>query len=92
MSEKQCRRRRVSEEAASVAQVIDVKGQSQGVTEEMKTNGTKDDLLGVQLGEPLDVGKLWSAGDAGGCLICDSPPVAGCLLLSRNGKREYQML
>lgn len=65
MSGKQCRRRRVSEEAASVALVIDVKGQSQGVTEEMKTDGTKDDLLGVQLGEPLDIGKLGLQGRRG---------------------------
>lgn len=45
--------------------MIDVKGQSQGVTEEMKTDGTKDDLLGVQLGEPLDIGKLGLQGRRG---------------------------
>ena len=89
MCGKQCRRRRVSEEAAFVIQVTDVKGQNPRVTEEMKTNGTKDDLLGMQLGEPLDIGKLWSPGETGGYLICDSTPVARCY---RKGKREYQIL
>ena len=35
--------------------------------------------------------KLQSAGEVGGGLTGDSPLVAGCLLLSKNGKREYQV-